>query len=172
MSDVSTLQSLIADRWVGSRAGTALSSAIDGSTIHHTHADEIDFGEALSHARKAGVPALMAMDSFTDIDGNSLLDNTVVAYVTEVARAWDHNQTNVPVVLFGGKNTKLKGGTFVKVTGGPLPIQTGPSSASSGSGNRPMNDVWLALAPVFGVTMSSLGSAAQFTGPLPGVFNP
>jgi hypothetical protein len=116
--------------------------------------------------------ALMAMDSFTDIDGNSLLDNTVVAYVTEVARAWDHNQTNVPVVLFGGKNTKLKGGTFVKVTGGPLPVQTGPSSASSGSGNRPMNDVWLALAPVFGVTMSSLGSAAQFTGPLPGVFNP
>ncbi len=62
MSDASILQSLIADRWVGSRAGAALSSAIDGSTLHHTHADEIDFGEALSHARKKGVPALMAMD--------------------------------------------------------------------------------------------------------------
>ena len=62
MSDTSILQSLIADRWVGSRPGTALLSAIDGSTLHHTHADEIDFGEALSHARKAGVPALMAMD--------------------------------------------------------------------------------------------------------------
>src|SRR5450755_1197221 len=62
MSDASILQSLIADRWVGSRAGAALSSAIDGSTIHHAHADEVDFGEALLHARKAGVPALMAMD--------------------------------------------------------------------------------------------------------------
>ena len=62
MSDLSILQSLIADRWVGSRAGASLASAIDGSAIHHTHADEIDFGEALSHARKIGVPALMAMD--------------------------------------------------------------------------------------------------------------
>ncbi|MEO5882782.1 MAG: phenylacetic acid degradation bifunctional protein PaaZ, partial [Caldimonas sp.] len=56
------LQSLIAERWVGTRAGAALSSAIDGSAIHATHADEIDFGEALGHARGTGVPALMAMD--------------------------------------------------------------------------------------------------------------
>ena len=62
MSDLSILQSHIADRWVGSRAGALLASAIDGSAIHHTHADEIDFGEALSHARGTGVPALMAMD--------------------------------------------------------------------------------------------------------------
>ena len=62
MSDLSILQSLIADRWVGTRAGASLASAIDGSAIHHAHADEIDFGEALSHARGTGVPALMAMD--------------------------------------------------------------------------------------------------------------
>ncbi|MGZ5217832.1 MAG: aldehyde dehydrogenase family protein, partial [Caldimonas sp.] len=62
MADPTILQSLIADRWLGVRAGAALSSAIDGSTIRHTHADAIDFGEALSHARKTGVPALMAMD--------------------------------------------------------------------------------------------------------------
>ncbi|MCE9657856.1 MAG: phenylacetic acid degradation bifunctional protein PaaZ [Burkholderiales bacterium] len=62
MSDLSILQSLIADRWVGSRAGASLASAIDGSTIRHTHAEEIDFGEALGHARSKGVPALMAMD--------------------------------------------------------------------------------------------------------------
>jgi len=62
MSDLSILQSLIADRWVGTRAGASLSSAIDGSAIHHTHAEEIDFGEALGHARGTGVPALMAMD--------------------------------------------------------------------------------------------------------------
>jgi len=62
MSGLSILQSLIADRWVGTRAGASLSSAIDGSAIHHTHAEEIDFGEALGHARGTGVPALMAMD--------------------------------------------------------------------------------------------------------------
>ena len=29
---------------------------------HHAHADEIDFGEALDHARRVGVPALLALD--------------------------------------------------------------------------------------------------------------
>jgi oxepin-CoA hydrolase/3-oxo-5,6-dehydrosuberyl-CoA semialdehyde dehydrogenase len=62
MSATPILQSLIADRWVGSRAGAALASAIDGTTIHQTHADAIDFGEALAHARKVGGPALLAMD--------------------------------------------------------------------------------------------------------------
>jgi oxepin-CoA hydrolase/3-oxo-5,6-dehydrosuberyl-CoA semialdehyde dehydrogenase len=56
------LQSLIADRWVGSREGARLASAIDGSVIHHAHADALDFGEALEHARRAGGPALLALD--------------------------------------------------------------------------------------------------------------
>jgi len=56
------LQSYIADRWHGAREAATLASAVDGSAIHHTHAEEIDFAEALSHARGTGVPALMAMD--------------------------------------------------------------------------------------------------------------
>jgi oxepin-CoA hydrolase/3-oxo-5,6-dehydrosuberyl-CoA semialdehyde dehydrogenase len=56
------LQSYIADRWLGGREGTALASAIDGSTIHHAHADEIDFAEALAFARRRGGPALLALD--------------------------------------------------------------------------------------------------------------
>jgi hypothetical protein len=99
-----------------------------------------------------------------DIDGNNLLDNTVVVYVTEVARAWDHNQQNMPLLVFGGKNTRLKGGTFLRATGGPLPTQAG------GMGNRPFNDFWLALAPIFGVNLPSLGAPTQFTGPLAGIF--
>jgi Protein of unknown function (DUF1552) len=100
-----------------------------------------------------------------DIDGNMLIDNTVIVYITEVARAWDHNQQNMPLIIFGGKNTRVKGGTFLKVTGGSLGAQTG------GTGNRPFNDVWLALAPIFGVTMNSLGASSQYTGPLPGIFS-
>ena len=99
-----------------------------------------------------------------DIDGNMLLDNTIVVYVTESARAFDTNQQNVPVLLFGGKNTGLNGGTFLKVQDGSLPTQTG------GTGNRPFNDLWLALAPAFGVHLTSLGVPAQYTGPLAGVF--
>jgi hypothetical protein len=99
-----------------------------------------------------------------DIDGNTLLDNTIVVYLTEVARAWDHNQQNAPLLVFGGKNTGVKGGTFLKIADGPLPRQAG------GTGNRPFNDFWLALAPVFGVNLPALGATTQSTGPLSGVF--
>lgn len=99
-----------------------------------------------------------------DIDGNMLLDNTIIVYFTEVARAWDHNQQNVPVLVFGGKNTGVKGNTYLKVTGGSLGTQTG------GTGNRPFNDLWLALLPKFGVNMTTLGNSTQYTGPLPGIF--
>jgi hypothetical protein len=112
--------------------------------------------------------ALQELAAAIDVDGNSLLDNTVVVYFSEVARRWDHNQMNLPLLVFGGKNTGIQGGTFLKVTGGPLPQQSG-LSASGGAGNRPFNDLWLALAPIFGVNLTSLGSAAQFTGPLPGL---
>ena len=57
-----TLPSLIADRWIGREPSTALASAIHGDAIHHTHAESIDFGEALQFARTSGLPALMAMD--------------------------------------------------------------------------------------------------------------
>ena len=108
--------------------------------------------------------ALQEFATTPDIDGNMLIDNTIILYVTEVARAWDSNQQNVPVIVFGGKNTRLNGGTFLKVQGGALGGQNG------GTGNRPFNDLWLALAPLFGVSLTSLGDKTQYTGPLPGVF--
>jgi hypothetical protein len=109
--------------------------------------------------------AIQSLAAATDVDGNSLLDNTIVVYVTELSRRWDHDQRNIPLAVFGGKNTGLKGGTFLKIADGPLPSQIGPAT-----GNRPFNDFWLALAPAFGVNLSTLGAAKQFTGPLAGVF--
>ena len=56
------LQSYIGGRFVGTRPGAALASAIDGRPVAFAHADELDFGEALDHARRTGVPALLALD--------------------------------------------------------------------------------------------------------------
>ncbi len=109
--------------------------------------------------------AIQGLAAAPDVDGNSLLDNTVVVYVTELSRRWDHDQRNMPLAVFGGSNTGLRGGTFLKITDGPLPSLTGAST-----GNRPFNDFWLALMGAFGVNLTALGDATQFTGPLPGVF--
>ena len=55
------------------------------------------------------------------------------------------------------------------MTGGSLPNQTGGTS-----GNRPFNDLWLALLPKFGVNGSVLSGASgalMSTGALPGIFS-
>ena len=62
MHTPTTLQSLIAGRWLGTEAHQPLHSALDNQLIYHTHADRIDFGEAVTYARKTGVQALMPMD--------------------------------------------------------------------------------------------------------------
>lgn len=62
MHTPTTLQSLIAGRWLGSEAHQPLHSALDNQLIYHTHADKIDFGEAVAYARKTGVQALMQID--------------------------------------------------------------------------------------------------------------
>jgi oxepin-CoA hydrolase/3-oxo-5,6-dehydrosuberyl-CoA semialdehyde dehydrogenase len=62
MRNVTTLQSLIGGRWLGAEASVPLHSALNNALIYHTHAEKIDFDEAVTYARKTGVPALMALD--------------------------------------------------------------------------------------------------------------
>jgi len=56
------LQSHIAGRWLGREPAQLLRSAIDGRPVAAMHAEVIDFGEALAHARSTGLPALLALD--------------------------------------------------------------------------------------------------------------
>jgi hypothetical protein len=132
-----------------------------------THPDVAAWWSAIDrfYAQQSSL-AIQSLAAAVDVDGNSLLDNTIVVYLTEQSRRWDHNQQNMPLLVFGGKNTRLKGGTFLKITDGPLRPQGG---ASGSTGNRPFNDFWMALAPAFGVDLGPLGTASQHTGPLPGL---
>ena len=57
-----TLQSYIGGRWQGQQAASALRSAVNGTTVAYIHGEALDFAEAVEHARRKGLPALMAMD--------------------------------------------------------------------------------------------------------------
>ena len=50
------LQSYIAGRWQGSKPAQQLRSAINGKPVASTHAETLDFAEALHHARTVGLP--------------------------------------------------------------------------------------------------------------------
>ncbi len=95
------------------------------------------------------------LKSTKDIYGNALLDNTVVPYLSEIARA-THARDNCPVIVFGGKNLGFKGGQF---------LSFGP--------NRPFPDLWLTILESFGLPASMLTGATILNGPhagaLPGV---
>ena len=56
------LQSLIAGRWIGQLAAQALHSAINGQEIAFTHAESLDFAEALQYGRTTGLQGMLAMD--------------------------------------------------------------------------------------------------------------
>ena len=57
-----TLQSYIAGRWIGKEPAQTLKNAVNGKPVAATHAEKIDFGEAVEYARNTGLSALLALD--------------------------------------------------------------------------------------------------------------
>src|SRR5690554_7005836 len=56
------IQSYIAGQWLGETPAKALTSAITGETVAHTHEEAINFGEAVDYARRTGLKNLLALD--------------------------------------------------------------------------------------------------------------
>jgi hypothetical protein len=85
-------------------------------------------------------------------EGNgTLLDNTLVVFLSECGISNTHSIEAVPVLLFGGKNLGLKTGQCLELDG------------------RPMNDVWAAVCDAFGAE-AKFGDPAFGTGPVSGLF--
>jgi len=56
------LRSSIAGRWIGETPDTALTHAVTGAVVAHTHREAPDFGAALAWARQEGLRGLLALD--------------------------------------------------------------------------------------------------------------
>ena len=139
MSEANVLQSLIADRWVGERAGSGLLSAIDGSAIGSTHAEALDFGEALFHARSIGGPSLLAMD----FQRRAARLKALAAYVNErketlyaISRHTGATRNDGWVDIEGGTGTLY---AYASMAGNELPsgnlIHEGPAVALGKKGH-------------------------------------
>lgn len=85
-----------------------------------------------------------------DIDGSSLLDNTIVMLASETGQYHEFN--NIPLVLFGGSKLGLKGGRVLHYS------------------DRTPSDMWTAVAGAFDVPMTTFGDPAYNKGPLPELF--
>ena len=56
------LQSFIGGQWIGQQGAQQLRSALNGQTVYQTHAEAIDFGDAVHYARTVGLPNLLKLD--------------------------------------------------------------------------------------------------------------
>ncbi|HZO11680.1 MAG TPA: DUF1552 domain-containing protein [Polyangiaceae bacterium] len=98
-------------------------------------------------------PFIQELAATTDvIGGGTLLDNTLVVYFSEVSVGDIHSFDNLPILLFGGSGVGLTGGRFFD------------------AGGRSTNDLWLSIAPVFGLNLTELGDPEQYQGPIAGLF--
>ena len=83
---------------------------------------------------------ITGLSTATDVYGANLLDQSVIPYVSEVARA-THGFNPMPILLFGGTGTGFKGGQVISF----------PESAK-----RSTTDMWLSIAGAFGLSQDSL----------------
>ncbi|MEM9190598.1 MAG: DUF1552 domain-containing protein [Myxococcota bacterium] len=88
-----------------------------------------------------------------DIDGRSLLDNTLIVVFSEI-RLGRHSFDNVPIQLFGGAGGRLEGNRKLSYD------------------SRSTNDLWVAISNMMGHPMERFGDDERNDAPLEGLFSP
>jgi hypothetical protein len=147
---VSTMQ------WADSEAKFLLNFApLNLPEHHHAYQHEKGFNpEALAKIYNwyAGNFAylLKQMDAVKEGD-TSLLDNSLVLWVSEIQHPDDHNQTNMPFVIAGKAQGKIKTGRWLKVK------------------SQPHNNLLVTLLNIFGGTDTTFGDPKYNTGALTGL---
>jgi hypothetical protein len=86
-----------------------------GDPRKKTQAGEID----VYHARLFG-EFLAKMQSTRELDGTSMLDNSLLVYGSGMGNGDSHDQWDVPVALVGGAGGKLRGGRHIVCKDGTL----------------------------------------------------
>lgn len=92
---------------------------------------------------------LKGLDSVTEADGSTLLDNCLVLWINELAKGNVHSHQPLPVVIAGGCGGALRTGRFVTY-----------------SPQQPHNNLLVSIANAMGTSITTFGNPAYCTGPL------
>ncbi len=128
--------------------------------IHHTTSHDPDSPPMLDFLTRVEewyaervATFLTELNTDKDMAGATLLDKTLVPYVTEVGTRL-HNWNRMPFLLFGGPSTGIMGGQHWR----------------GGGRARSTNDLWMACAKVYGLPDFTLGDSDMHTTALTGLF--
>ena len=152
MTRVATMQ------WADSEAKFLMNFApLNLPDYHHAYQHEHGFNpDALNKIYNwyAGNFAylLQKMAAVQEADGTTLLDNTLIFWVTEIQKPDSHDQTNMPLVLAGKAQGKYRTGRWLQV----------PKGTSH-------NNLLVTILNIFGGTDKTFGDAKYCTGALAGI---
>ena len=114
------------------------------------------------------------INSIQEGEGVSMLDNSAVMWLPELADGNAHNNNNLPIVIAGSAGGYLKTGVSVNVEGGSKTLGTGNSEAScvsgsdvgfgtgSNGGNTPLNKLYVTLMNALGATKEDGSPITEF----------
>ncbi len=94
---------------------------------------------------------LQKMDAIQEGNGLTMLDNSLVMWVTEIQSPGDHGQNNMPFVLAGGAGGRLETGRWLRV----------PS--------QPHNNLLVSVLNIFGFDQNQFGHRDFGNGPVAGL---
>jgi hypothetical protein len=126
---------------------------VDGRTYHElSHANQLDQEVAVHRWYNEQLAAfLRTLRDTPDLDGNTLLDNTLVVSWSEM-QTGSHAFDNLPIQLFGGAAGRLAGGRLVRYAG------------------YSSNDLWCSVLNAIGDEAELFGDADKNWGHLTGLF--
>ena len=151
---IAPTQSHIAGQWIGLQPAQALRSAINGRVVAHTHAERIDFEQALDHARRVGVSALLALDFQQRAERLKALAKHLIAQKEQLYAASAHTgatRADSWIDIEGGAATLA---AYAGVGGNELPsgnvLHEGPAMTLSKKGGFAASHI---LVPRHGVAV-------------------
>lgn len=92
------------------------------------------------------------LDAVMEPDGTTLLDNTMVVWVNELAKGNIHSHNPLPVVIAGSCQKAIRTGRYVKF-----------------AQSQPHNNLLVSIANAMGVPLTTFGNPAYCTGSLTGL---
>jgi hypothetical protein len=106
---------------------------------------------------------LQRLSSFPVAGGKTLLDQTLIAWGSEIDNGSSHDHLDMPFILAGGGGGRLKRGTVVTY---PRGRNYGEEINKHPPGQRYHNDLLVTIAQILGADISSVGASIYNQGPL------
>src|SRR5882757_7779141 len=161
--DVTRVITFMHGHGLGGRSFPFIGIPDNGHTISHNGGDPVKIAqEKTIDTWRVGqfVNFVQMLKALPDVDGNTILNNTVVYYTSEISNGQSHDQHNKPILLAGQLGGIIKTGQHMEYPAGAMgKFLTCNEFSKVGCGAPALADMYLTFLHAFGIDATSFGEA-------------